>query len=141
MTAQEVPRFTLGNRAHELVDHRAPLENLHVWNAADTETLRDLRILFRVDLGQEKITLEFLGQSFQHRPENPAGTAPRRPEIYNHRAAKRLINYRLVKVLNSYILYVNRCCHELSSRPQIRIFPPSTQDQTSDFRPQTPTRR
>jgi hypothetical protein len=111
MLAQEAAGPAFRNRAHEFVHYRSALEQFHVGNTSDGEMLRDLGILLGVDFRQKEISRELISQAFQNGTENPAGTAPRGPEINGHGTLERFIYDRLLKVGELHISHVKGCRH------------------------------
>jgi len=81
VTLEERPNLGLGQRAHELIDGRAPLENLDRGKAADAEAGGEIPFLFGVYFRDSKLTPVFLGELGEHRHQHAAGCAPLRPEI------------------------------------------------------------
>ena len=66
----------------------AVLEQHQGRNAAHAIALRRLRIVVDVDLGDGQLAVHVLGDLFQRRGDHLARTAPLRPEIDQHRAAR-----------------------------------------------------
>jgi hypothetical protein len=78
---EEGADLTFGQGAGEFIDQLALEKHLDRRNAADAEVLGDFGIFVGVDHGEQEAAGIFLGQLFQHRLQDLAGLAPRRPEV------------------------------------------------------------
>ena len=80
----EGAQFAFRQGAVEFIDQLATEQHLYRRNAAHAKVLGEFGVLVGIDLGQEETTAVFVGELFQHRLQDLAGFAPRRPEIDEH---------------------------------------------------------
>ena len=82
----------LGQRPHEAVYRLAILEGEHRGDRLDAHLARDLRVVVDIELDQFDGALGGANRLLQDRRQLAARTAPRRPEIHQHRNLARRVD-------------------------------------------------
>jgi hypothetical protein len=81
-----------GPGADELGDDASVAERLHRRNALHLEVARELGVRVHVHLGENELSLALFLCLLEHRPEHPAGPAPRGPEVDHDRKLARSLD-------------------------------------------------
>ena len=93
-----------GKGAHEAVDRPSVLEGEHGGDRLDAHLARDLRMVVDIELDQPDRALRRAHGLFEDRRELPAGAAPGRPEIDQHRHFARGVDHVAHEVLGGGVL-------------------------------------
>ena len=93
-----------GQRSHEAVDRTPVLEGEHGGDGLHAHLPGDLRMIVDIELDQPDRALCRAHRLFQDRRELAAGTAPRRPEIDQHRHLARGLDHVAHEVLGGGVL-------------------------------------
>jgi len=91
----ELADLAFGNRSHEAVDRAPVLERDHGRDRLDAELTGDRRVVVDVHLHQFHPPARLAHRFLQRRGELLARTAPRRPEIDQHRLLARFLQHVL----------------------------------------------
>src|SRR5436309_11746669 len=83
---QALHDLALGHEADDLVAQGAVLEEHELRDRLHAEARREHRMLVHVDLADRHRVAQLPRDLVQHRRDRPARTAPRRPEVDDHRA-------------------------------------------------------
>ena len=89
---EELAQLAFRQRALESVDRLAALDEHHGRDRADLERRAEFLFLVDVDLREPERAVVFGGELFEDRPERLARSAPRRPEVDEHRRLQRCLD-------------------------------------------------
>ena len=107
----ELAHRALRQCAREFIDYFAGDERFDIGNTAYTVAGRELRVLVRVDFREHEAAVVFGCELFQHRTQCATRSAPRRPEVDDHRRVARGLNHRRVEI---GLVYIDRV-HQVTS--------------------------
>src|SRR5258705_12522290 len=86
---QPLQDLALRHGADQPILLRAVLEEQELRDRLDPEARRERRMLVHVDLADRHLVAQLARDLLEHGPDNPAGPAPRRPEVDHHRPLAR----------------------------------------------------
>src|SRR5215831_9436330 len=101
----ELPDLAFGQGTDKTVDRPAVLEGVDCRNRLDTHLLSDFGVLVDIELDHPNGAIGGADGLFQDRSELFTGTAPRCPEIDDHRHVERAVDDFGHEIGGSYVLH------------------------------------